>query len=478
MREFTVDKVFQKDLADYQILQEIGCGSDATVFLARDKSNREVAIKVIDKALQSPEGLQRTKQEIDIMKDLDHPNITKLYHAFDTDERRYIVTEYAGGGDLFEALYSLELNPSQTVMRESVARKIFAQAASAIKYCHEHNICHRDLKPENIFLDTKFNVKLGDFGLAMRFKPNRYVMQPVGSLLYAAPEILQHDPYMGPELDVWGLGILLYEMLCGTPPFHAETEQEICDKILGGDYAIPNYVSPKAQSLISGMIKLKQWRMTLDEVLQHPWMRGTRKAITIHPSPEKKRKSRARKSEDEAKIEIDNQESGEIPLLEEAGAASSPKASSSNDKPKRTVGRRLFEEEEEGAAAAALPATLDEDESGTDLSSRENSGGGLTALSRETSLSSSSCSGAESGTESDAVEIRRGQPMERAATPPPPMPPLLLFLDDEWPSPREPHSIDHPRLRERFNMGSPRSRSLPFLYKAQQQPPQTPSGKT
>jgi len=261
-------------ISGYKILHDVGHGSNACVYAAKClKTGKMVALKVLDKHSQSKEGLRRTKQEIRLLSELDHPNIIKFHEAFDHRDKRFIVMEYAAGGDLFELLYGTERNPSQTIMKESKARKIFVQVLSAIRHAHRRGIVHRDIKPENIFLDSTGTVKVGDFGLAMRYKPGTAVRQPVGSLLYASPEVLQHQPYVGPELDVWGLGILLYEMLCGTPPFSAESEQETCDKILRGDYAIPKFLSSDAQHLISSMIKISKLRASISDIVKHPWCR-------------------------------------------------------------------------------------------------------------------------------------------------------------------------------------------------------------
>ena len=133
----------------YKLLHPLGTGSDAQVFAAKClKTGMLVALKVIEKNKQSKEGLQRTKQEIKLLSELDHPNIIKIYEAFDQKNKRFIVTEYAAQGDLFEALYGTESNPSQTVMKEGKARRIFIQVLSAIRYCHRNGIVHRDIKPE------------------------------------------------------------------------------------------------------------------------------------------------------------------------------------------------------------------------------------------------------------------------------------------------------------------------------------------
>jgi serine/threonine protein kinase len=141
-----------------------------------------------------------------------------------------------------------------------------------VSYMHRQGVCHRDLKPENIFLDSEWNVKVGDFGLSHRYQPGRKVNDPVGSLIYASPEVLRRESYVGPELDAWSMGILLYEMLCGTPPFVGETERDLCRAILAGEYSVPDFVSPGARSLISKLVKLKHYRISMEEVLNHPWI--------------------------------------------------------------------------------------------------------------------------------------------------------------------------------------------------------------
>ncbi|ELR18909.1 protein kinase domain containing protein [Acanthamoeba castellanii str. Neff] len=262
----------------YVVTGKLGSGSDSEVYECVKKEDpmaRKVAVKVIRKD-QAPERLERSRKE------------AEMHEYFETEDSLYIALECAGGGDLFEVLYSHELNPSQTVLEE----KIFTQTALAVSHMHKRGVCHRDLKPENIFLDSEWNVKVGDFGLSLRYLPDRKANDPVGSLIYASPEVLRRESYVGPELDVWALGILLYEMLCGTPPFVGETERDLCKAILAGEYSVPDFVSPGARSLISKMIKLKHYRITLDEVLSHPWVvEGMPTAVTVQRRSRKRRGS-------------------------------------------------------------------------------------------------------------------------------------------------------------------------------------------
>jgi serine/threonine protein kinase len=276
----------------YVVTGKLGSGSDSEVYECVDKkTGRKAAVKVIRKD-QAPERLERSRKEAEVLELLDHPHVVKMHEWFETDEALYIVLECAGGGDLFEVLYSHELNPSQTVLEERCARRIFTQTALAVSHMHRNGVCHRDLKPENIFLDSEWNVKVGDFGLSLRYLPGRKANDPVGSLIYASPEVLRRESYTGPELDVWALGILLYEMLCGTPPFVADTERDLCKAILAGEYSVPDFVTPGARSLISKMIKLKHYRITLDEVLTHPWVvDGLPTAVSVQRRSRKRRGS-------------------------------------------------------------------------------------------------------------------------------------------------------------------------------------------
>jgi serine/threonine protein kinase len=217
----------------YVVTGKLGSGSDSEVFKCRKKNSKKtLAVKIITKN-QGAERLERSRKEVEVLSLLQHhPHIIRMHEWFETDDALYIVLENAEGGDLFEVLYSNELNPTQSVLEEECARRIFTQTAMAVRHMHQKGVCHRDLKPENIFLDREWNVKVGDFGLSLRFQPGRKVTDPVGSLIYASPEVLRREPYLGPELDVWALGVLLYEMLCGTPPFVGKVKPICAEQFL------------------------------------------------------------------------------------------------------------------------------------------------------------------------------------------------------------------------------------------------------
>lgn len=356
----------------YVVTGKLGSGSDSEVYECvkdKDPMARKVAVKVIRKD-QAPERLVRSRKEAEVLELLDHPHVVKMHEWFETEDALYIVLECAGGGDLFEVLYSHELNPSQTVLEERCARRIFTQTALAVSHMHRSGVCHRDLKPENIFLDSEWNVKVGDFGLSLLYQPGRKANDPVGSLIYASPEVLRRESYTGPELDVWALGVLLYEMLCGTPPFVGETERDLCKAILAGEYSVPDFVSPGARSLISKMIKLKHYRITLDEVLNHPWVvEGMPTAVTVQRRSRKRRGSIMSASP------------------EESGSPRSRQAPKEGRKKRKEGSSRKAREEPESQASGKPEAGIESDGEGRNTSTAASKAVQVEAVPLEATLS-------------------------------------------------------------------------------------------
>ncbi|KAL6080372.1 MAPK-activated protein kinase Srk1 [Balamuthia mandrillaris] len=279
-----------EQLNGYKLCRILGTGSDATVWLAQrsspaSPSSNETqhpqpccAIKVVSKLKVGQEGVLRVRLEAKVMQRLNgHPHIIQLFEFVETERYLFLVMELAEGMDLFEALYNE--HPASEALRngatEASIRRVFHQLGLAIAHCTSKGVAHRDLKPENVFLDRDFNVKLGDFGLCTRFRAQqRTKKKAVGSLLYAPPELLRGMPYVGPEVDVWCLGVILYEMFCMHPPFEAATERESIIKALKLDYNIPSWVPSTAADLITRMLQPTESRLTIEQVLSHPWLNG------------------------------------------------------------------------------------------------------------------------------------------------------------------------------------------------------------
>lgn len=268
----------------YSVKEIIGTGNFAEVRLGINKETKEkVAIKI--STIKDEEEYEIIKQEIEILGKLDHPNIVKLIEIFESPGKGkerlvYMVTELVTGGELFDRI----VERGQFGERE--ARDVVRTMVEAIMYMHSHNVVHRDLKPENILLaDGKdLVIKIADFGLAKIYDPNMEVAEQrlqtmCGTPCYVAPEILtskKHGGY-GPEVDMWSVGIILYVLLCGFPPFFHEEQQVLFRLIVKGNFDFPapewNKISEEAKDFIRKVLVVTpSERMTPEEAMNHPWL--------------------------------------------------------------------------------------------------------------------------------------------------------------------------------------------------------------
>ena len=162
-----------------------------------------------------------------ILRSLKHPHIVELREVFDTKKTFYMVMELMSGGELFERIVS----KSKYSEREAsdVARKI----ASALKFCHDQNVVHRDLKPENLlYTDTTeaAEIKIADFGFAKLIAADKVMATACGTPGYVAPEVLNNEPYTS-KVDMWSLGVIIYILLCGFPPFYDENNAALFKQV-------------------------------------------------------------------------------------------------------------------------------------------------------------------------------------------------------------------------------------------------------
>ncbi|CAG0883653.1 unnamed protein product [Darwinula stevensoni] len=252
----------------YDIERTIGKGNFAVVKLARHRITKtEVAIKIIDKSQLDEVNLHKVYREVNIMKQLLHPHIIKLYQVMETKNMIYLVSEYASQGEIFDYI------AQHGRMSEPVARRKFWQIISAVEYCHKKKIVHRDLKAENLLLDSGLNMKLADFGFSNYYASGSQLATWCGSPPYAAPEVFEGKKYTGPEIDLWSLGVVLYVLVCGTLPFDGTTLHALRDRVLSGRFRIPYFMSTECESLIRKILVLDPAkRYTLDQVKRHKWM--------------------------------------------------------------------------------------------------------------------------------------------------------------------------------------------------------------
>eukprot|EP01006_Ploeotia_vitrea_P008190 TRINITY_DN19312_c0_g1_i1.p1 TRINITY_DN19312_c0_g1~~TRINITY_DN19312_c0_g1_i1.p1 ORF type:complete len:393 (+),score=26.71 TRINITY_DN19312_c0_g1_i1:33-1211(+) len=256
-------------LKDFAILKIIGQGTFGKVLKVKLIHTGDVyAMKVMRKdEIKRQNMIINTKNEKLILQQLDHPYIVKLHFAFHTKDRLYLCLDLLSGGELFDHLseagaFSLERS------------KLYAaQIASGLHEMHKKHICYRDLKPENIVLDKDNHACITDFGIAKTdLKIGRWTNTFCGTPEYIAPEMLQktgHDR----GVDWWALGILLYEMLCGIPPFYSEEVEEMYDNIQHADIDWPDHVGDDARDLIVKLLdKDKNKRLKDGEkVMKHPF---------------------------------------------------------------------------------------------------------------------------------------------------------------------------------------------------------------
>ena len=259
----------------YSLIEQIGEGAFGKVWRAVDKSTgEEVAIKMIDKSTLSRDEIDSLHLEIDIISQVDHPNIIRAYKFYDEPKSLNVVMELIPGGELFERLVEKEHYSEQE------AANTLRPVIDAIKYCHDMGIVHRDLKPENLLYssaDLDGIVKVADFGLA-RFYSDELMTTACGSPSYVAPEILIGRGY-GLEVDYWSIGVILYTMLCGFHPFNEDTNEALFESIKAGVFSFPaefwEGVSDMAKDLIVQCLKVNpKERITAKDMLMHPWMVG------------------------------------------------------------------------------------------------------------------------------------------------------------------------------------------------------------
>ncbi|KAF9240064.1 Pkinase-domain-containing protein [Melanogaster broomeanus] len=224
-------------------------------------TSARVAIKQIPKAMSA--SLTR---EIHHHRQLHHPHVTQMYEVIATESHIWLVTELCSGGELFDYL------AEKGRLSEDEARIIFGQLCLAVAYLHDKGIVHRDLKLENVLLDERCRVKLGDFGFTREYENGVYMETFCGTTGYAAPEVLQGTRYMGPEVDIWSMGVILYCLLTGTLPFDDDDDTKMKEKVIKGEYEDPEWLTQGARDVIRNILQSDpSKRLTIPQILASSW---------------------------------------------------------------------------------------------------------------------------------------------------------------------------------------------------------------
>ncbi|CBH14960.1 protein kinase, putative [Trypanosoma brucei gambiense DAL972] len=259
-------------MENYTQLRVLGKGSFGSAWLVQRRSDRvKFVAKEVRLAGLRPAERDSAKREIDLLRTLHHPNITRYVDHFEHRGALYIVMEYADGGDLYSAIR----NRRGTRFSEKVILHYFSQLCLAMLHLHEKHILHRDLKTQNVFLTSDGVVKLGDFGISTVLRNTFELRRTVcGTPYYFSPELCLNKPYNN-KSDVWALGCILYELTTLTHAFDGNNMKALVQKILKGSYPpIHSSYSTSLSKLISSMLQIDpQRRPSVSEIISSPYIR-------------------------------------------------------------------------------------------------------------------------------------------------------------------------------------------------------------
>jgi serine/threonine protein kinase len=264
-----------RKLGKFCVESQIGAGTTCVVLKAREKgTDRVVALKVMnEKECERRNILRPLHREINIVRQLSHPNIVRFLDVFRVGQLLVVAMEYCPD-NLLSCTMKKRLNSAAS------ANRIFAQVVSAIQYCHNLGIAHGDIKLDNILIDRFGNAKLSDFGYC---KTEQTVGddQKGGTLLYAAPELLRNGSYEPQRSDVWSLGIMFYVMHSGTFPWRAANKKELRELIARGALLYRDVRDLRVRRLIAAMTKVApRERIAVADILADPIFGDVRAELT------------------------------------------------------------------------------------------------------------------------------------------------------------------------------------------------------
>eukprot|EP00475_Leptophrys_vorax_P030444 TRINITY_DN45628_c0_g1_i2.p1 TRINITY_DN45628_c0_g1~~TRINITY_DN45628_c0_g1_i2.p1 ORF type:complete len:375 (-),score=97.13 TRINITY_DN45628_c0_g1_i2:56-1180(-) len=259
----------------FDLVKPLGKGAFGKVLLVAKKDTKKLyAMKILKKSfIVENHHVEHTMVERAILAAFDNPFIMSLRFAFQTETKLYLVMDYYQGGELLRHLERVQR------FSEDQARFIIGEIIVAIGHLHSLHFIYRDLKPENILMDDAGHVCLTDFGLSKKLDPDTpFATTFVGTPTYIPPEIIDQKPH-GKEVDWWSLGVLLFELVVGVPPFIGENMNEVFDKILNDHVVFPEFptLSDPLQDLISNLLnkdpsaRLGHSKEDFEEIMTHPW---------------------------------------------------------------------------------------------------------------------------------------------------------------------------------------------------------------
>lgn len=283
----------------YTVGQELGSGSYAKVYLGTEKATgKQWALKFLNKAEAGVQGLKAAQAEIDILRSCRHQNIIQMYDTFETADSLVMVLELVKGGELFDKIVALKH------YSEDTAAKLARNLCICMKYMCDQGVAHRDIKPENLMLAQKHvqgetlteemltDIKLVDYGFAIRFKEKPFV-ECCGTPNFIAPEILQFGVFKtlphgyDEKCDMWSIGVLVYILLCGYPPFYDKKRNNLFKKICQGKFyfhqgTVWDHISDEAKDFVMRLMVLDpKKRSSAEQALQHSWLATARSDVDL-----------------------------------------------------------------------------------------------------------------------------------------------------------------------------------------------------
>ncbi|XP_059608111.1 serine/threonine-protein kinase PLK4 [Phlebotomus argentipes] len=257
-------------IEDYRMLEPLGKGGFAQVYKAMCLTTGVfVAIKKIDKRMMLERGLEkRVRQEVIIHSQLKHPSIVEMFAFFEDENYVYLVLELARHGNL-----QIFLNNLGRTMSETETAGVMKQVVAGLLYLHSLRIVHRDLSLSNLLLMDDRRVKIADFGLAVQLEaPDERHVTLCGTPNYMSPEVASRTSH-GPPADVWSVGIMIYTLLVGRPPFATPATSMTLNRVVTSPCQLPSYLSPDAVDLLSRLLqKNPSERIALEDIPRHAFM--------------------------------------------------------------------------------------------------------------------------------------------------------------------------------------------------------------
>lgn len=260
---------------DFDLRATVGCGTFGRVRMVKFRGGQDrtpMALKIMKKSeIMRLKQVEHVKAEAAIMNMIEHPFIINFLTTFQDDRRLFILMEFANGGELFTHLRQ------EGRLSNEEARFLSGEMILAFECIHAFHVVYRDLKPENVVIDVEGHLKLTDFGFAKVVEDRTFTL--CGTPEYLAPEIIQSKGH-GRGVDWWALGVLIFEMIAGYPPFYDESPFGIYQKVLAGRVDFPRHFDVKAKDIVRRLLvhdRAKRYGCTklgAEELKKHKWFKG------------------------------------------------------------------------------------------------------------------------------------------------------------------------------------------------------------